>query len=102
MQNIVKPVITSEVVIEIVRLLSNILTPIGVLIIGYWMRRLEKNTNSIKDALVVATRAEGILEGKTLGHAAGKAEAEALSGALHSPAPERQSLHPGQPPSEHL
>lgn len=55
---------------EQLQLVRDILTTVVTLslpFIAYWIRRLEKNTNSIKDALVEVTgrekKAEGVLEG---------------------------------------
>ena len=39
--------------------------------IAFRMRQLEKNTNSIKDALVIKTEKEALTRGEAIGHAAG-------------------------------
>jgi predicted transposase YdaD len=53
-------------------------TTLSLPFIAYWIRLLEKNTNSIKDALIevtgVAKKAEGKLEGKLEGRIEGKLE----------------------------
>lgn len=50
------------------------LTPIVMLWMGFWVRKLEKNTNSIKDALVASTAKASHAEGKVEGKAEQKAE----------------------------
>lgn len=63
--------ITKLMTPEFIALLSLIVssfTAIVMAITGYYMRKLEKNTNSIKDELVIATAqlnyAAGVIEGK--------------------------------------
>lgn len=59
---------SDPVVVELIRNVGSFVTAVSVVIIGFWVRRLEKNTNSIKDELVKVTakssKAEGKLEAK--------------------------------------
>lgn len=47
---------------------------IAVIFIGYNFKRLERNTNSMKDALVDATRKLALIEGNVIGRAEHAAE----------------------------
>jgi hypothetical protein len=70
---------TDPVSIELIRSVGSAITAIGTIIIGFWVRRLEKNTNSIKDALVEKTETEALARGHLAGRAEQKAEGEKSS-----------------------
>ena len=53
---------------ELTGLIFNGLITLAVTVVEYYMRRLEKNTNSIKDELVAATLALGIKTGRAQVH----------------------------------
>lgn len=59
---------TDPVTIELIRSVSTLITTVGVILIGFWVRKLEKNTNSMKDELVkttaIASEAVGNLKGR--------------------------------------
>ena len=67
--------------VAIAQIVSGFLTAVSLPMIGYYIRKLEKNTNSIKDELVKVTgeaeKAKGHLEGKAEGKIEGKAEEKA-------------------------
>ena len=65
---------TDPVTIELIRSISSLLTSIGVIIIGFWVRKLEKNTNSMKDELVKTTAIASEAIGNLKGRAEHKAE----------------------------
>jgi len=67
------PVATIETV-QIIQMVLTFLTTLALPFIAYFIRKLEKNTNSIKDALVVSTEKEALARGKLQGRAAEKAE----------------------------
>lgn len=60
---------------NVLALLTLLINAIALPLLAVWIRKLEKNTNSLKDDLVKTTKEAALATGKLEGHEAGMAAA---------------------------
>jgi len=80
----------SDEAVKTVRVVMDSLVVMVTAYIAFRMRQLEKNTNSIKDALVTKTEEEALARGTLEGHAAGVRQEQAKGKATKHRKPQHE------------
>jgi len=66
--------VSGQEIVQIITLITGLISTLAIPFVAYYIRRLEKNTNSIKDELVAVTKSAAIARGNLEGRAELKEE----------------------------